>query len=74
MDAWLDSNKGAASGVDKMTAVEYENNLAENIINLEKRLKEKRCKAKLVRRVYIPKSKTKLRPLGIPALEDKMHL
>jgi group II intron reverse transcriptase/maturase len=72
MDAWLDINRGAASGVDKVTAGEYEENLTENIIDLEKRLKEKRYKAKLVRRVYIPKSKTKLRPLGIPALEDKL--
>ena len=72
MDAWLDINKGAASGVDKVTAGEYEENLVENIIDLEKRLKEKRYKSKLVRRVYIPKSKTKLRPLGIPALEDKL--
>jgi RNA-directed DNA polymerase len=72
MDAWLDINRGAASGVDKVTAGEYEENLEENIIELEKRLKEKRYKAKLVRRVYIPKSKTKLRPLGIPALEDKL--
>ena len=72
MDAWLDINRGAASGVDKVTAGEYEKNLVENIKDLEKRLKEKRYKAKLVRRVYIPKSKTKLRPLGIPALEDKL--
>jgi group II intron reverse transcriptase/maturase len=72
MNAWLDINRGAASGVDKVTAREYEENLVENIMDLEKRLKEKRYKAKLVRRVYIPKSKTKLRPLGIPALEDKL--
>ena len=72
MDAWLDLNKGAASGVDKVTSKEYQENLVENIIDLEKRLKEKRYKAKLVRRVYIPKGKDKLRPLGIPALEDKL--
>ena len=72
MNAWLDINKGAASGVDKVTAGEYEENLVENIIDLETRLKEKRYKAKLVRRVYIPKGKNKLRPLGIPALEDKL--
>jgi RNA-directed DNA polymerase len=40
MDAWLDINRGAASGVDKVTAGEYEENLVENIIDLEKRLKE----------------------------------
>jgi len=72
MDAWLDINKGAASGVDKVTAMEYEENLVENIIDLERRLKEKRYKAKLVKRVYIPKGKNKLRPLGIPVLEDKL--
>ena len=49
MDAWLDINKGAESGVDKVTAGEYEDNLVENIIDPEKRLKEKRYKAKLVR-------------------------
>jgi len=72
MDAWYDINKDAASGVDKITAGEYEQNLAENINNLDKRLKEKRYKARLVRRVYIPKGKTKFRPLGIPVLEDKL--
>jgi retron-type reverse transcriptase len=72
MDAWLDINKGAASGVDKVTAMEYEENLVENIIDLERRLKEKRYKAKLVKRVYIPKGKNKLRPLGIPVLENKL--
>jgi len=72
MDAWLDINRSAASGVDKITTKEYEKNLVENIIDLEKRLKEKRYKAKLVRRVYIPKEKGKFRPLGIPALEDKL--
>lgn len=72
MDAWLSINKGAASGVDKVTADEYGKNLVTNLIELEKRLKEKRYRAKLVRRVYIPKSKDKFRPLGIPALEDKL--
>lgn len=72
MDAWLDINRDAASGVDKVTAGEYEKNLVENINDLEKRLKEKRYRAQLVRRVYIPKSKTKLRPLGIPTLEEKV--
>ena len=72
MDAWLDINKGAASGVDKVTAGEYEKNLVENIVDLETRLKEKRYKAKPVRRVYIPKDKNSFRPLGIPALEDKL--
>jgi len=40
--------------------------------NLEKRLKRKSYRAKLVRRQYIPKGEGKMRPLGIPATEDKL--
>lgn len=64
--------KGAATGVDGVTYREYERNLSDNLTDLEKRLKEKRYRAKLVKRVFIPKSNGKLRPLGIPALEDKI--
>jgi RNA-directed DNA polymerase len=72
MDAWYDLNKNAAVGVDRMTAKEYEKKLIENIKNLAERLKEKRYRAKLVKRVYIPKSDGKQRPLGIPCLEDRL--
>ncbi|MCP4602145.1 MAG: hypothetical protein GY847_16785 [Proteobacteria bacterium] len=64
--------RSAAPGVDKVTVEEYEGNLDANIANLVERLKRKRYRAKLVRRKYIPKGKDKFRPLGIPALEDKL--
>ena len=70
--AWSRLNKRAASGVDRVTVKEYKKELEENIRALVKRLKEKRYKAKLVKRVNIPKGKDEVRPLGIPALEDKL--
>lgn len=70
--AWKRINKGASSGVDKMTAKEYAGNLTENLEVLAQRLKTKQYKAKLVKRTYIPKENGKQRPLGIPALEDKI--
>jgi len=64
--------KDAASGVDGVTFQEYERNLESNLADLEERLKRKAYRARLVRRKYIPKGNGKLRPLGIPVLEDKL--
>ena len=57
--AWKSLNKGAASGVDKVTADAYAEDLQGNIQRLVERLKMKRYRAKLVRRVYIPKENGK---------------
>ncbi len=70
--AWKKLNKRAAAGVDKITAKEFEENLEENLNNILESLKEKRYHAKLVRRKYIDKGNGKKRPLGIPALSDKI--
>jgi RNA-directed DNA polymerase len=64
--------KNAASGVDGVTFQEYEQNLEANLDRLVERLKSKSYQARLVRRKYIPKGNGKLRPLGIPTLEDKL--
>lgn len=72
LDCWSGLNKDAASGVDKVTAEMYAENLHANITALAERLKLKRYRAKLVRRCYLPKENGKERPLGIPALEDKL--
>ena len=71
-EAYENLNKHAAPGVDNVTYEDYGRNLEENLIDLERRLKEKRYHAKGVRRVTIPKGNGKTRPLGIPALEDKL--
>jgi RNA-directed DNA polymerase len=64
--------KDAASGVDKVSFQDYEKDLEANLADLEERLKNKAYRARLVRRKYIPKGNGKLRPLGIPVLEDKL--
>jgi RNA-directed DNA polymerase len=69
---WRDIRKEAASGVDQVSARAYEQHLDENIHRLVERLKQKRYRAKLVRRHYMPKGDGTQRPLGIPAVEDKL--
>ena len=71
-DSWRLLRKDAALGVDRVSAAEYEANLEENIHQLVERLKRKRYRARLVRRHYIQKGNGGLRPLGIPATEDKL--
>ena len=65
-------HKNKASGIDKVTKEECEKNLEDNLDNLIKRMKKFSYKPLPVRRTYIPKANGKLRPLGIPAYEDKL--
>ncbi|MFQ5641139.1 MAG: reverse transcriptase domain-containing protein, partial [bacterium] len=69
---WRYLRKDAASGVDRVTAKEYGRNFTTNVRTLVERLKRGSYRAKLVLRQWIPKGKDKLRPLGLPALEDKL--
>lgn len=71
-DCWRYIHKEAAYGVDGVSAAEYEQNLEANIHQLVEELKRKRYRAKNVLRRYIPKENGKLRPLGIPATQDKL--
>lgn len=71
-ESWKMLNKKAAMGTDGIDYKEYNKNLKENIKELVERLKQKRYRAKLVRRHYIGKGDGKQRPLGIPATEDKL--
>ena len=65
--------KDAASGIDRVTKEEYGRNLATNVQGLVSRLHGMSYRPQPVCRVYIPKpGSSKQRPLGIPALEDKV--
>lgn len=64
--------KGKAPGVDGVTLEEYGKDVAENLRDLVKRMKAMKYRPQPVRRVYIPKDSKGKRPLGIPALEDKI--
>ena len=69
----LQQVKGKAIGIDGVDKTKYSENLIENIDNLLNSMKSFSYKPKAVRRTYIPKAgSNKLRPLGIPAYEDKL--
>ena len=72
LEAWRKINKRSASGIDRETAKEFKENMDENLDTMLEDLKNKRYKAKLIKRVYIPKSNNELRPLGLPTLRDKI--
>ena len=62
-----------AKGIDGMTKSEYEKNIQSNLEELIGRMKTMSYRPQAVRRVYIPKvGSNELRPLGIPAYEDKL--
>ncbi len=65
-------NKHGAPGVDGVTVEEFANKAEENIVAIYSELKEMKYRASNVRRVHIPKSNGKLRPLGIPTVKDRV--
>jgi group II intron reverse transcriptase/maturase len=73
-ESYRRTRKDGAAGVDDVTAEEYEKDLESNLQSLLDRFKSGRYFAPPVKRVYIPKGDGKggVRPIGIPALEDKV--
>ena len=64
--------KGKSMGVDKVTVADYAVDLDQNLYNLHQRLKRGQYVASPVKRIWIEKENGKQRPIGIPALEDKI--
>ncbi|MEA1964257.1 MAG: group II intron reverse transcriptase/maturase [Candidatus Aerophobetes bacterium] len=71
-ECFWELKRDKAPGVDGVMVKEYEANLEENIKDLVIRLREWRYRPKPSRRVYIIDVNGKRRPLGIPAVEDKV--
>ena len=73
LECFTQLRENAASGIDNITKVKYASKLDANLSDLIERLHKMAYRPKPVLRVYIPKAGShKQRPLGIPALEDKL--
>jgi RNA-directed DNA polymerase len=72
-EAWkaVKRNKGAA-GADRVSLAQFEQNLEANLRRLHQQLREGTYKPPPVRRVYIDKADGSKRPLGIPAVADRV--
>ncbi|HYJ09304.1 MAG TPA: group II intron reverse transcriptase/maturase [Polyangiaceae bacterium] len=71
-EAYQRLRQNAAVGVDEVTWLEYGERLDERLLDLQDRVHRGSYHPQPVRRVLIPKGDGKMRPLGIPALEDKI--
>lgn len=64
--------KEKACGIDGRSWHDYGEDLDVNLVNLVERLKAKKYRPLPAKRVYIPKNDKETRPLGLPAIEDKI--
>ena len=67
----VQSNKGAP-GIDKMPVEVLKSYFAEHGEEIKDQIRDKKYQPRPVRRVYIPKAKGKMRPLGIPVVVDRV--
>ena len=70
--AYHSLKRDAAPGVDGQTWQSYGQDLEANLLELSDRLARGGFRPQPVRRVYIDKADGSKRPLGVPALEDKL--
>jgi len=71
-DCYKGLNRNKAVGIDDVSWEDYGVNLERNLEDLVSRIGRRSYKPLPARRVYIPKNETEKRPLGIPALENKI--
>jgi RNA-directed DNA polymerase len=72
-DCFRRLSASSAAGIDHVTKADYAANLEANLTALVRRLQQMGYRPEPVRRVFIPKPGTnKLRPIGVPCLEDKL--
>lgn len=71
-EAFRRTRKDGAPGIDGMRASAYENDLEANLDSLLRRMKTGTYVAPPGRRVHIPKSPGKTRPITVPTFEDKV--
>ena len=64
-------NRGAA-GIDRESIVAFGTNLEDNLLALMRRMKDGSYQPLPLRRVHIPKGPGQTRPLGIPAVRDRV--
>lgn len=71
--AWrkVRSNRGVG-GIDRQTIASFERRKEQELLELQRLLREKRYRPHALRRVYIPKASGEQRPLGIPTIRDRV--
>ncbi|MCK4622103.1 MAG: hypothetical protein KAT62_07790, partial [Desulfuromonadales bacterium] len=70
--AYLSLNKKAATGLDGVTWQEYGEELKSHLTRLHDQIHNGSYRATASKRIWIPKSDGRQRPIGITALEDKI--
>jgi RNA-directed DNA polymerase len=70
---YVKQNAGSiTAGCDGINMASFDEQLEENLQSIIEELKSETLKPSPVRRVYIPKPNGKTRPLGIPAIRDRI--